>query len=143
MVIALPELYGPRSAGFHSREHGFIRVNPYGQVPDVGPIYAAGDATSFAIKHGGGSAGLQQADAAAQSIAALAGAPVTPEPFNPGDSRHAADRRKARVSNRAHRRRPRLQLRNHPHPHLVPPTKIAAKYLAPYLEQLDRESAPT
>ncbi len=80
-VIALPELYGPSIRGIPLAEHGFIRVNPYGQVPGVGPIYAAGDATDFAIKHGGLSS--QQADAAAQSIAALAGATVTPEPLTP------------------------------------------------------------
>jgi sulfide:quinone oxidoreductase len=138
-VIALPELYGPSIRGIPLAEHGFIRVNPYGQVPDVGPIFAAGDATDFAIKHGG--LGSQQADAAAQSIAALAGAPVTPEPFNPvihgmlltdskpvyltahivggyGFSSEITDT-----------------------PTWSPPTKIAAKYLAPYLDTLDRESA--
>ena len=48
---------------------------------DVECIYAAGDATDFPIKQGG--IGSQQADVAAQSIAALAGASVTPERFNP------------------------------------------------------------
>ena len=80
-VIALPELYGPSIRGIPLGQHGFIAVNPFGQLFDVGPIYAAGDAIEFPIKHGG--LGSQQADAAAQSIAALAGAPVTPEPFDP------------------------------------------------------------
>ena len=44
-------------------------------------VFAAGDATSFPIKQGGLAA--QQADAAAEAIAALAGAAVTPEPFRP------------------------------------------------------------
>jgi sulfide:quinone oxidoreductase len=44
-------------------------------------VYAAGDATDFAIKFGGIAA--QQADAAAESIAALAGAQVKPRPFHP------------------------------------------------------------
>jgi len=43
-VIALPELYGPSIRGIPLGDHGFIRVNPHGHVPDVGPIYAAGDA---------------------------------------------------------------------------------------------------
>ena len=34
-VIALPELYGPSVRGIPLGEHGFIRVDPYGQVPDV------------------------------------------------------------------------------------------------------------
>src|ERR1035437_9163898 len=52
-AIALPELYGPSLRGIPLGEHGFIPVNPYGQVPEVGPMYAAGDATEFAVKHGG------------------------------------------------------------------------------------------
>ncbi len=140
-VVALPELYGPPVRGIPLGENGFIRVNQYGQVPDVGPIYAAGDATDFAIKHGG--LGSQQADAAAQSIAALAGASVTPEPFNPvihgmllTDSEpvyltaHIAGGHgfSSEITDT---------------PTWSPPTKIAAKYLAPYLDALDRESTAT
>jgi sulfide:quinone oxidoreductase len=80
-IVALPELYGPPVRGIPLAEHGFIRVTPHQQVPDAGPVYAAGDAVDFPIKHGGLAA--QQADVAAQSIAAMAGAPVTPEPFDP------------------------------------------------------------
>ncbi len=80
-VVALPELFGPSIHGLPLGEHGFIRVDPFGQVPDAGPIFAAGDATAFPIKHGGIAA--QQADTAARSIAALAGAAVTPTPFDP------------------------------------------------------------
>src|SRR5271167_277563 len=46
-VVALPELYGPSIRGLPLGEHGFIRVDPFGQVPDAGPIFAAGDATAF------------------------------------------------------------------------------------------------
>src|ERR1035438_7337912 len=70
-VVALPELYGPCVRGIPLSEHGFIRVTPYGQVLDLERVYAAGDATEFAIKHGG--IASQQADVVAQSIAALAG----------------------------------------------------------------------
>ena len=138
-VVALPELYGPPVRGIPLGEHGFIRVNPHGQVPGAGPIYAAGDAVEFAIKHGGLSS--QQADAAAQSIAALAGAPLTPEPFQPvirgmlltgaeplyitahltgghGFSSELTDA-----------------------PTWSPPSKISARYLAPYLDALDRAGA--
>jgi sulfide:quinone oxidoreductase len=139
-VIALPELYGPPVRGIPLGENGFIRVTPYGQVPDVGPVYAAGDATNFAIKHGG--LGSQQADAAAQSIAALAGAPVMPEPFNPvihgmllTDSKpvyltaHIAGGHgfSSEITDT---------------PTWSPPMKIAAKYLAPYLDALDHGNAP-
>jgi sulfide:quinone oxidoreductase len=80
-VIALPELFGTCLRGIPLSEHGFIRVNPYGKVQDLEGVYAAGDVTDFAVKHGG--VGSQQADAAAQSIAAQAGAPVQPQPFQP------------------------------------------------------------
>jgi sulfide:quinone oxidoreductase len=140
-VIALPELYGPSIRGIPLGEYGFVRVDPYGHVPDVGPIYAAGDATNFAIKHGG--LGSQQADAAAQSIAALAGAPVTPEPFHPVIHGMLLTGEKP------------LYLTAHiagghgfsseitDTPTWSPPSKIAAKYLAPYLDALDRASTRT
>ena len=44
-------------------------------------MYAAGDGTNFPIKHGG--IGTQQADAAAEEIAAQAGASIDPAPFRP------------------------------------------------------------
>ncbi len=138
-VIALPELYGPSMRGIPLSEHGFIHVDPYGRVSDVGPIYAAGDAIDFPVKHGG--IASQQADVAAQSIAALAGAQVTPEPFHPvihgmlltggqplyltahitgghGFSSEITDT--ATWS---------------------PPSKIAARYLAPYLDEHDKKHA--
>src|ERR1035441_2920392 len=80
-VVALPELYGPSVRGVPLSEHGFLRVDSHCKLVDMEGIYAAGDATEFAIKHGGVSS--QQADAAAESIAALAGAPLTPQQFHP------------------------------------------------------------
>ena len=44
-------------------------------------VFAADDATQFPLKQGG--IASQMADAAAHGIAALAGAPVEPEPFKP------------------------------------------------------------
>ncbi len=81
-VIALPELFGPSTSGVPKQgEHGFIPVDPHGRVPGLDCVFAAGDATAFPVKHGGIAA--QQADVAAESIAALAGAPVTPSKFTP------------------------------------------------------------
>jgi sulfide:quinone oxidoreductase len=139
-VIALPELYGPSIRGIPLGEHGFIRVDPYGQVPDAGPIYAAGDAVEFAVKHGG--IASQQADTAAQSVAALAGAPVTPEPFDPvihgmlltdGDPVYLT----ARISG-GHGFSSEIT----DAPTWSPSAKIAAKYLAPYLDTHDHERTP-
>jgi sulfide:quinone oxidoreductase len=139
-VIALPELYGPSIRGLPLAEHGFIRVNLYGQVPDAGPIYAAGDATEFAVKHGG--IASQQADAAAQSIAALAGAPVTPQPFNPVIHGMLLTDDKplyltARITG-GHGFSSEIT----DTPTWSPPAKIVAKYLARYLDKQDNKTAP-
>lgn|SRR6185437_257225 len=80
-IVALPELYGPAVRGLPVSEHGFIRVDPFGRVPDAGEVFAAGDAVDFPVKQGG--IGCQQADVVAASIAALAGADVDPAPFKP------------------------------------------------------------
>lgn len=74
-VIALPELVGPRIAGLPHDAAGFIPVDGHGRVQGCEDVYAAGDATVSAVKHGGLAA--QQADAIADAIAG-AGAPVSP-----------------------------------------------------------------
>jgi sulfide:quinone oxidoreductase len=139
-VIALPELYGPAIRGIPVGEHGFIRVDPHGRVREVQDVYAAGDAIDFPIKHGG--IGSQQADVAAQSIAARAGAPVAPEAFNPvihgmlltdGEPLYLT----ARLTG-GHGFSSEIT----DAPTWSPPSKIAAKYLAPYLDALDRGKIP-
>ena len=81
-VIALPQLFGPRCPGIPARAgRGFISTDGQGRVPGLNRTWAVGDATDFPIKFGGIAA--HQADIAAQSIAALAGADVVPEQFRP------------------------------------------------------------
>jgi sulfide:quinone oxidoreductase len=136
-VIALPELSGPVVRGIPLGEDGFIPVDEHCRVRDVQRIYAAGDATDFPIKMGG--VGAQQADAVAQSIAALAGASVTPERFDPtvrgmlltgGEPRYLTAHI---VGGRGFDSEIAAQ------PAWSPPGKIAAKYLAPYLRTQDRK----
>ena len=107
---------------------------------EVQDVYAAGDAIDFPIKHGG--IGSQQADVAAQSIAARAGASVTPEAFNPvihgmlltdGEPLYLT----ARLTG-GHGFSSEIT----DAPTWSPPSKIAAKYLAPYLDALDRGKIP-
>jgi sulfide:quinone oxidoreductase len=138
-VIALPELYGPAVRGVPLGDNGFIPVDEHCRVRGVERIYAAGDATDFPIKMGG--IGSQQADTAAQSIAALAGASVTPERFDPtihGMLLTADEPRylTAHVSG-GHG----LDSQITDEPSWSPPSKIAARYLAPYLEERDRKGA--
>ena len=80
-VVALPRLLGPRLHGFPSDEHGFIPTDRHGLVEGLANVYAAGDATTFPIKQGG--LATQEADAAAEAIAARLGADIDPQPFNP------------------------------------------------------------
>jgi len=140
-VIALPELYGPGVRGIPLSEHGFIRVDQYGRLLEGGPIYAAGDAIDFAVKHGG--LASQQADVAAESIAALAGAPVTPKPFHPVIHGMLLTGAKplyltAKITG-GHGFSSELS----DTPTWSPPMKVAAKYLAPYLDALDHTASQT
>jgi sulfide:quinone oxidoreductase len=80
-VVALPQLEGPRLPGVPTDEHGFVPTDEYGWVLGLTDVYAAGDLTQFPLKQGG--IATQQADAAASSIAADAGANVKPEPLRP------------------------------------------------------------
>ena len=80
-VVSLPRLEGPHIPGLPSDSRGFIRTDPYGRVVGLDGVYAAGDVTTFPVKQGGMAA--EQADVVAESVAAGAGAPVTPRPFEP------------------------------------------------------------
>jgi sulfide:quinone oxidoreductase len=80
-VIALPRLEGPRVEGILHNEGGFVEVDEHGAVWGLKDVWAAGDLTNFPIKQGGLAA--QQAEAAAQAIAARAGADVEPRRFKP------------------------------------------------------------
>jgi sulfide:quinone oxidoreductase len=80
-VVALPRLEGPRLEGVPHDTNGFVPTDEGGRVRGLTGVYAAGDLTTFPIKQGG--IATQQADAAAESIAAGAGAPIEPRPFTP------------------------------------------------------------
>jgi sulfide:quinone oxidoreductase len=132
-IVALPRLSGPATPGVPSdATDGFISVDEHCRVRGLERVFAAGDATDFPVKFGGIAA--QQADTAAEAIAALAGASVEPSKFSPeihgillgadkplymsayitgghGSSSEVSDS-----------------------PTWSPPSKIAAKYLAPYLD---------
>jgi sulfide:quinone oxidoreductase len=126
-VVALPGLDGPRLHGLPQDEHGFIPVDGHLAVRGVTRVYAAGDSTAFPIKQGGVAA--QQADAAASSIAAALGAIPRPEPFQPvlrglllTGEEPCYLRASDGVSEFSFQ------------PLWWPPSKIAGRYLAPYLQ---------
>lgn len=130
-VIALPCLEGPGLEGLPADDDGFIRIDDHARVVGLENVYAAGDGTSFPIKQGG--IATQQADAAVEAIAADLGAGRTPSAFQPvlrgmlltgvattylraATSGEAADHDELA-----------------PTPLWWPPTKIAGRYLGPYL----------
>jgi sulfide:quinone oxidoreductase len=136
-IVALPELYGPSTPGVpKSAPDGFLSVDVHCQVRGVDRVFAAGDAIDFPVKHGGMAA--QQADTAAQKIAALAGAPVEPKPFHPVIHAILLGAEKplylsAHITG-GHGSSSEIS----DTPSWSPPTKIVAKYLSPYLESRDR-----
>jgi sulfide:quinone oxidoreductase len=134
-VVALPELYGPGVRGVPLGEHGFYRVDVHGKLVDAEHIYAAGDATEFAVKFGGIAA--QQADALAEAIAAEAGAAVTPEPFHPVIQGILLTGERPRYLTARITGGQGFSSEISDTPTWSPVAKIAAKYLAPYLERLD------
>jgi sulfide:quinone oxidoreductase len=80
-IVTLPTLTGPTIGGLPHDAAGFLPVDAHGRVLGALGVYAAGDVTDFEIKQGG--IACQQADAAAEAIAACAGAPIEPRPFTP------------------------------------------------------------
>jgi sulfide:quinone oxidoreductase len=80
-IVTLAVLDGPAIDGLPRDAAGFLPIDRHGRVTGVEDVYAAGDAANFAIKQGG--LACQQADAAAESIAAAAGLDILPKPFTP------------------------------------------------------------
>jgi sulfide:quinone oxidoreductase len=141
-VVSLPRLGGPFLSGLPHDAEGFIPTDLHGLVDGELDVYAAGDATTSPIKQGG--VASQQADAAAEAIAARLGAPVEPRPFRPilrgllltGREPHFM---RAEVTGGD----------DHPpeestHALWWPPSKVAGRFLAPYLalRHDEVESAP-
>jgi sulfide:quinone oxidoreductase len=131
-AVALPRLEGPSLPGLPHDGNGFIPTDATGRVRGISGVFAAGDVTSFPVKQGG--LATQQADAAAEAIAAIAGAEISPEPFRPilrglvltGDAPLFA----------------RAELTSAAEPFSSstdalwwPPGKIVGRYLAPYLAE--------
>jgi sulfide:quinone oxidoreductase len=128
-VVALPVLSGPRIDGLPVDDHGFVEVDTHMRVAGLAGVYAVGDATTFPVKQGGLAA--QQADLAAALIARAAG---------PDASRWARLRAVLLTGDRPLYIQALIE-GDRPHassvseqPPWSPPQKIAARYLAPYLE---------
>lgn len=137
-VVALPRLHVPEIEGVPQGRDGFVPVDAHCRVAGLSDVYAAGDVTSFPVKQGGIAA--QQADAAAEAIAAAAGVDLRPRPFRPilrgllltgGEPQYL----------RSEPARPGDLARFGTEPLWWPPAKIAGRRLAPFLAEVTGEEA--
>jgi sulfide:quinone oxidoreductase len=136
-LVTLPLVRGPRLEGVPAEpDFGFVPVDRHGRVDGLDGVYAAGDATNFPVKQGGLAA--QQADAVAEHVAARHGARLEPSPFRPvlrgllfagGPEQfmRADQQGVGAVAGQAL---------------WWPPTKIAGRYLAPYLYEREAAAVP-
>jgi sulfide:quinone oxidoreductase len=132
-VVALPRLHGEPIDGIPQTIGGIVPADRHGRVHGLSGVYAAGDITNFPVKQGGIAA--QQADAAAETIAAEAGAGLTPEPFRPvvrGLLLTGAEARYLRSDIAA----AGGMSSTSPEPLWWPPAKIVGRHLAPFLAAL-------
>jgi sulfide:quinone oxidoreductase len=133
-VVALARLRGPRIDGLPQTVDGFVPVDAHGQVHSLADVFAAGDITSFPVKQGGIAA--QQADAAAELIAANAGADLTPRPFRPVLRGLLLTGRQPRYLRHELTGGAGAASTASPEPLWWPPAKIVGHYLAPYLGEI-------
>ncbi|MGH2946467.1 MAG: FAD-dependent oxidoreductase [Solirubrobacteraceae bacterium] len=134
-VVALPVPASRPIAGLPSDDDGFLAVDRFGRLMDAAGVYAAGDGTSHPLKQGG--LATQQADVAVTTLLADAGLGSMPEPYRPvlRGMLIAGERtlylRRQGTGEAAGEASPR--------PLWWPPTKIAGRHLAPFLDELDAD----
>jgi sulfide:quinone oxidoreductase len=130
-IIALPRLEGASLRSLPHDADGFIPIDNHGRVAGIENVYAAGDGANFPVKQGG--IACQQADAVAEVIAKSAGAPIEPRSFRPvlrgqlltgGDSHFMRTDLSGREGDAS---------ASGPQTLWWPPSKVAGRYLAPYL----------
>jgi|SRR6476646_8205137 len=80
-VVSLPRLEGRHIEGLPYDAEGFIPVDDHARIAGLANAYAVGDVTNFPVKQGG--IATQQADAAAEAIAADLGCDVEANPLDP------------------------------------------------------------
>lgn len=139
-VVALPRLQGAPIDGLPQTVYGFIPVDSHCRVHGVDDVFAAGDITSFTVKQGG--IATQQADAAAEAIAAAAGVDLTPQPFRPVLRGLLLTGKEPRYLRREIRGDPAQEPEASTEPLWWPPSKIVGRYLAPYLASVAGVESP-
>jgi len=133
VVVAAPVLEGQRVLGIPADDEGFIPTSRYGKIDGIDAGYAAGDVTDFPVSQG--SLAADQADAAAEAIAAEIGIVLEPQLFRPviRAAIVAGDRT---IFARRDLDDPADEGTISDQPLWSPPAKIAARHLAPALAEL-------
>jgi sulfide:quinone oxidoreductase len=142
-TVALPAAAPKPIDGVPADSRGFVPVDLHGRVRGLEDVWAAGDITNFPIKQGGLAA--QQADAASESIAERAGAQVDPKPFKPvlrGVVLTGRGKRWVRrdLEGGEDASEPQDEGEAERHALWWPPTKVAGRYLSPYLARLEGDA---
>ena len=136
-ALFLPAVRGPGVGGTAHDHSGFARVDEHARVLGQDGVYAVGDATALSLKHS--SLASRQGTAAAEAIAAAAGAKVHPEPWSP--TLYGFLTLPPHFPSATGR--PWLD-DGEPVTHCVwwPPGHVAGRHLAPYLASVDRGVRP-
>jgi sulfide:quinone oxidoreductase len=141
-VVAVPQLRGASIAGIPANRSGFVPTDAVGRVDGMVDVYAAGDTTTYPIKHGG--LASQQADRIAHAIAAGLG--LTPHELK---TRQVLEVRLIGGQRPLHMRieldefgQPAGAALAHTRTDRQPGwTKVFGRYLTPYLETRPRSTA--
>jgi sulfide:quinone oxidoreductase len=138
-VVTLPRLEVEEIPGIPQGSDGFIGTDAYMRVEDTPRVYAAGDVTWFPIKQGGIAA--QQADVAATSISSIVDPGIEKAPFRPVLRGAIVTGTSPRYLRAEVGDRPGTSAAGAA-PLWWPPSKVAARYLAPYLARSAGDDEP-
>ncbi len=134
-VVTLARLRGNAIRSLPQDDDGFLPIDNHGRVVGVDNVYAAGDGANFPVKQGG--IACQQADAVAEVIARAAGASIEPRSFRPVLRGQLITGRESRFMRTNLSGREGDSAQTSPETLWWPPSKVAGRYLAPYLHETE------
>jgi sulfide:quinone oxidoreductase len=140
-IVALPRLRGPALRSLPYDEDGFIPIDNHGRVAGVEDVFAAGDGTNFPVKQGG--IACQQADAVAEVIAKAAGTQLEPRSFRPVLRGQLLTGGKPRFMRTNISGREGDVTQSGAGALWWPSTKVAGRYLGPYLHSVGADRSAT
>lgn len=134
-IVTLARMRGHEIRSLPQDENGFLPIDNHGRVVGIEHVYAAGDGANFPVKQGG--IACQQADAVAEVIARAAGASLEPRSFRPVLRGQLLTGRESRFMRTSLSGREGDSAQTSPETLWWPPSKVAGRYLAPYLHETE------